>query len=196
VLHEWYGERVPKMGLAAENGFFWRWNSQGRNEHEWIKLLHIVDFCWIESVKDIMQSYLEKTEGAVVEEKESMIVWNYEDTDPDFGNWQAKELSQNLEQFFFSLPIEISHGKKCLEVVPKDLNKNKLVKLIFSTIARKFPIDFILYVGDDPQSEKVFSYLNSRKQHHSKYLAGFAPVYSCTIGRKATQAKYYLSDQQ
>mmetsp|Transcript_22140 Transcript_22140/g.21355 ORF Transcript_22140/g.21355 Transcript_22140/m.21355 type:complete len:134 (+) Transcript_22140:1-402(+) len=93
VLHDWYGEKVPKMGLAAENGFFWRWNSELRNEHEWIKLLQIVDFCWIESVKDIMQSYLEKTEGALIEEKESMIVWNYEDTDPDFGNWQAKELS-------------------------------------------------------------------------------------------------------
>ena len=43
--------------------------------------------CWIESVKDIMQSYTEKTDGAFIEEKESMIVWNYKDTDPEFGNW-------------------------------------------------------------------------------------------------------------
>ncbi len=43
--------------------------------------------CWIESVKDIMQSYTEKTDGAFIEEKEAMIVWNYRDTDPEFGNW-------------------------------------------------------------------------------------------------------------
>ncbi len=70
-----------------------------------------------------MQSYTEKTDGALIEEKESMIVWNYQDADPEFGNWQAKELTQHLEQFFFNLPIEITHGKKTLEVVPKDLNK-------------------------------------------------------------------------
>ena len=44
-----------------------------------------------------MQSYTEKTDGALIEEKESMIVWNYQDADPEFGNWQAKELTQHLE---------------------------------------------------------------------------------------------------
>lgn len=34
-----------------------------------------------------MQSYTEKTDGAYIEEKESMIAWNYHDTDPEFGNW-------------------------------------------------------------------------------------------------------------
>jgi trehalose-6-phosphatase len=34
-----------------------------------------------------MQSYTEKTDGAFIEEKESMIVWNYKGTDPEFGNW-------------------------------------------------------------------------------------------------------------
>jgi trehalose-6-phosphatase len=41
----------------------------------------MTDFRWIESVKDIMRTYSEKTEGAFIEEKESMIVWNYRDTD-------------------------------------------------------------------------------------------------------------------
>jgi len=26
-MHNWYAEKAPKLGLAAENGFFWRWNS-------------------------------------------------------------------------------------------------------------------------------------------------------------------------
>lgn len=34
-----------------------------------------------------MQSYTEKTDGTFIEEKESMIAWNYQDTDPEFGNW-------------------------------------------------------------------------------------------------------------
>jgi trehalose-6-phosphatase len=72
----------------------------------------------MESVKDIMQSYTEKTDGAFIEEKESMIVWNYRDTDPEFGNWQAKEMTSHLEHVFCHLPIEIVHSKQALEVVP------------------------------------------------------------------------------
>ena len=70
-----------------------------------------------------MQSYTEKTDGAFIEEKETMIVWNYKDTDPEFGNWQAKELTSHLEHVFCNLPIEIVHGKKCLEVIPNSLKK-------------------------------------------------------------------------
>lgn len=27
LMHQWYNIRSPKLGLAAENGFFWRWTS-------------------------------------------------------------------------------------------------------------------------------------------------------------------------
>lgn len=70
-----------------------------------------------------MQSYTEKTDGAFIEEKESMIVWNYKDTDPEFGNWQAKELTSHLEHVFCNLPIEVVHGKKNLAVIPDQLKK-------------------------------------------------------------------------
>ena len=96
----------------------------------WLQLINLTDFCWIETVKDIMKSYTEKTDGAFIEEKESMIVWNYKDTDPEFGSWQAKELTSHMEQLFSNLPIEIVHGKKSLEVIPSQLKKAKLVKLI------------------------------------------------------------------
>lgn len=46
------------------------------------------------------------------------------------------------------------------------------MKLLFETIAKKFPVDFVLYFGDDNGSEKVFQYLNSRKHQHSRFLAG------------------------
>lgn len=49
---------------------------------------------WIESVRDIMKSFSEKTDGACIEEKESFIVWNYKDSDQELGKWQAKELTQ------------------------------------------------------------------------------------------------------
>ena len=40
-----------------------------------------------------MKTYTKKTDGAVIEEKEAGIVWNYKGTDPEFGEHQANELS-------------------------------------------------------------------------------------------------------
>lgn len=114
------------MGLAAENGFFWRLDSKDKTEHQWIKLLKTSDFCWIESVKEIMQTYTEKTDVAYIEEKETMIVWNYKDSDPEFGNWQAKELTSHLEHVFCNLPIEIVQGKRQLEVIHNQVKKVSL----------------------------------------------------------------------
>ena len=31
----------------------------------------------------------ESTDGTFIEERESSLVWNYRDADPDFGSWQV-----------------------------------------------------------------------------------------------------------
>lgn len=33
LLHKWYAQSCPQLGLAAENGFFWRLDSIDKNEH-------------------------------------------------------------------------------------------------------------------------------------------------------------------
>ena len=57
------------------------------------------------------------------------------------------------------------------------------------------PIDYLMYIGDDPQNEKAFNYVQqlSQKKVWNKHLTSNAAIYACTIGRKVTQANYYLS---
>lgn len=119
------------MGVAAEHGFFYRPKTQNFSEEEWLRLLKQTEFMWIESVRDIMKSYTEKTDGACIEEKESFIVWNYKDSDQELGKWQAKELTQQLEHIFSYLLIEVVQGKQCLEVIPKQLKRVRFRYLTF-----------------------------------------------------------------
>ena len=42
-MHQWYSKKAPKLGLAAENGFFWRWTSLNKTDKEWTKLIEIDD---------------------------------------------------------------------------------------------------------------------------------------------------------
>jgi trehalose-6-phosphatase len=59
----------------------------------------------------------------------------------------------------------------------------------------KKPIDFLMYIGDDLQSEQVFQHLNQlKKQPKSEaLLTKEATILTCTIGRRVTQANYFLS---
>lgn len=43
LMHQWYSQACPNLGLAAENGFFWRLDSKEKNEHHWAKLLKTTD---------------------------------------------------------------------------------------------------------------------------------------------------------
>lgn len=99
-MHKWYSKKAPKLGLAAENGFFWRWSSHNQSEKDWNKLIEIDDFGWINQVRLLMMAYKNKTEGSFIEEKESSIIWNYKNTDFEFGQMQAKELRQQIHDVF------------------------------------------------------------------------------------------------
>jgi trehalose-6-phosphatase len=52
-----------------------------------------------------------------------------------------------------------------------------------------------MYIGDDLQSEQVFQHLNQlKKQPKSEaLLTKEATILTCTIGRRVTQANYFLS---
>ena len=63
--------------------------------------------------------------------------------------------------------------KTSVQVVPQELKKEKLVKALLDQQIEKemqqnqtryakpdIPLDFILYIGDDGQTEQVFKYLN------------------------------------
>lgn len=84
-MHKLYSKKAPKLGLAAENGFFWRWNSINKNESEWNQLVEVEDFDWIAQIRLLMKAYQNKTEGSFILEKDSCIIWDYRDLDLEFG---------------------------------------------------------------------------------------------------------------
>lgn len=59
------------------------------------------DFTWKRIAFELMKQYSRRTQGSYIENKGSALVWQYRDSDPEFGLWQAKELSQHLLEFMF-----------------------------------------------------------------------------------------------
>ena len=115
-----------------------------------------------------MNQYKEKTEGSFIEEKDSCIIWNFSNTEFEYGQMQARELKHQILNIFEHLPIDIIETRCTIQVVPKELKKEKLVRNIFERGTENKPlIDFIFYIGDDLQTEQLFRYLNriQKKQH-------------------------------
>ena len=53
-LHHLFAQSAPKMGLAAENGFFYRVNSDNKGEKEWNKLIKVNDFLWMDTILNVV----------------------------------------------------------------------------------------------------------------------------------------------
>jgi trehalose-6-phosphatase len=63
--------------------------------------------------------YRETTDGSTIEDRETVLVWNYEDADPDFGSCQAKELVDHLESVLANEPVSVKTTPHSVEVKPQ-----------------------------------------------------------------------------
>lgn len=73
----------------------------------------------MQMAEPVMKSYTEATDGSCIEMKESALVWQYRDADPDFGFSQAKEMLDHLESVLANEPVAVKSGQFIVEVKPQ-----------------------------------------------------------------------------
>lgn len=78
-----------------------------------------VECRWKQIADPVMKHYTDATDGSVIEDKETAMVWCYEDADPDFGSCQAKELLDHLESVLANEPVTVKSGQNIVEVKPQ-----------------------------------------------------------------------------
>jgi len=145
---------IRNLGMSAEHGFLIKYPGG-----VWINCESETDLSWKKDVEEIFNFYTERTQGSFVEQKKCAITWHYRLADPDYGAFQAKECQNHIENSVLSkYPIEILHGKKCLEVRPLSVNKGEIVRQLINV---HLDCDFVLCVGDDRTDEDMFKALAS-----------------------------------
>ncbi|KAJ1439038.1 Trehalose-phosphatase [Sesbania bispinosa] len=179
ILSAWF-DQCENLGIAAEHGYFLRWGQQSTWEMNHIS----ANFSWKSIAEPLLRLYTEATDGSDIETKESALVWNYHNVDPDFGSWQAKQLLDHLESLLANEPVVVKKGKHIIEIQPQE---------VLSTMTRngKLP-DFVLSIGDDRSDEDMFEGLLTKAYGGTSSPA--PEIFSCTVGQKPSKAKYYLDD--
>lgn len=158
MMEGWFGS-VPRLGLAAERGFFYKmpFNTGG----QWHCMVQRPDYTWKSFAFEIMRNFVKRTQGSFIENKGSALVWQYRDADPHFGSWQAKELSSHLKELLIGYDLEIMEGKGYVEVKVSGVNKGVAVTKALTKVSQSFgEVDFILCIGDDRSDEDMFEVVN------------------------------------
>nr|POE67086.1 alpha,alpha-trehalose-phosphate synthase [udp-forming] 6 [Quercus suber] len=180
---------IENLGIAAEHGYFLRL----KRDVEWETCGPVAECSWKQIAEPVMKLYTETTDGSTIEDKETSLVWSYEDADPDFGSCQAKELLDHLESVLANEPVTVKSGQNTVEVKPQGVSKGLVAKRLLSIMQEKGPSpDFVLCIGDDRSDEDMFEVITSSMAGPS--IAPMAEVFACTVGKKPSKAKYYLDD--
>ncbi|CAM9278203.1 unnamed protein product [Laminaria digitata] len=148
----------------------------------WILRSHNADLSWRSEVLAILENFTGRTPGSFLELKDSGLTWHFQDTDPDFGQTQAKNLQLHFEQMLANEQVRVVMAplKKYIVIQPSRINKGKALLTILHDDALGF--DLILGVGDERTDEDMFDVLQGSQ------------CFTCTVGMKISKAQYYVED--
>ncbi len=165
ILDEWFGD-LP-VGLVAEHGALIK---QVGSEWE-ATVPH--DTSWKETVRQVLEYYVDRTPGSFIEEKEYSIVWHYRNVDPELAELRANELKDTLSGIIQGSKLSVLQGSKVIEIRHADVSKGRAVRKWLSS--RDW--GFIFAAGDDWTDEDMFAVLPST-------------AYSVKVGIEATKARF------
>jgi trehalose 6-phosphate synthase/phosphatase len=168
TLQQWFGH-LP-VHLVAEHG---AWIKNG--ESAWYTLEELDD-SWKEDIRVILNQFVERTPGSMVEEKSYSLVWHYRKADLGLAEVRTRELLSRLGTVAGPLNLQVLQGSKVIEVKNTGIHKGRAALHLLEA----FPHDFILALGDDWTDEYLFKSMSME-------------TYTIKVGIRATAARYCIS---
>jgi trehalose 6-phosphate synthase/phosphatase len=167
TFEQWFGNH--HYTLIAEHG---AWIKEVEGKWHERKAMH---GNWKENILPVLESYVDRTPGSLVEQKSHSVVWHYRKADIELGELRALELKEDISNIILNQDLEILEGNKVIEVKVAGVNKGTAASEYL--LNKKF--DFILGVGDDWTDEYLFQDLPPDS-------------YSIKVGTDKSVAKYYV----
>lgn len=158
--------------LVAEHGVWLK-----KSNSNWKKSQNLQND-WMQSIRPILENFVDRTPGSFLEEKEYSLVWHYRKVAPGLSEIRANELTNVLRSLLLNSNVVVMQGSKVLEVKNGSITKGNAV----STLLNK-NYDFIFSIGDDWTDEFMFKQL---------------PDSSITVkvGNSETSARYFVENQE
>ncbi|MEO1010700.1 MAG: bifunctional alpha,alpha-trehalose-phosphate synthase (UDP-forming)/trehalose-phosphatase [Bacteroidota bacterium] len=163
---------LPKgYNMIVEHGV---WISK---DGEPFRMLENVKNDWMQKIRPVLESFVDRTPGSFIEEKNYSLAWHYRKTDPDFGSLRATELNTVLTSLIGNDDISVLNGNKVMEVKSSNVNKGRATVRVLG----EDDYDFVFAIGDDWTDEFMFQELPE-------------DTVTVKVGQHKTQAKYFVEN--
>jgi len=160
-----------KYNMIVEHGV---WIS---NKGASFRMLENVKNDWMEKIRPVLESFVDRTPGSFIEEKNYSLAWHYRKTDPDFGNLRATELNTVLTSLIANDDLSVLNGNKVMEVKSSNVNKGRATVRVLG----EDNYDFVFAMGDDWTDEFMFQELPN-------------DTITVKVGQQKTQAKFFVEN--
>jgi trehalose 6-phosphate synthase/phosphatase len=160
-----------RLEIIAEHGA-WLRNGAG----EW-RLLKPLARAWKAHLAPLIQLYVDRVSGSLLEEKDYSLAWHYRRADPELGAMRAKELIDELVSYTANFDVQVLEGKKVVEVRNSGVNKGAAARECVASVEP----DFIFAAGDDQTDEDLFRALPKS-------------AFTVRVGIPHSHASYHLRD--
>ena len=164
-LETWF--EGHKLNLIVEHGVWIK-----KYQKEWKMLSNTTD-AWKPSIRPTLETFVDRTPGSFIEEKNYSLVWHFRKAEPEQGELRANELKDELTTIIANHNLEILEGNKVIEVKSGGINKG----VAAMQFLQNQNFDFIFAVGDDWTDEYMFRELPES-------------AHTIKVGLKHTAAKY------
>jgi trehalose 6-phosphate synthase/phosphatase len=167
TLEKWLGNH--RVNLIVEHGV-WLKKIGG----DW-QMLDNINSSWKPVIRPILESFVDRTPGTFIEEKNYSLVWHYRNSVPEQGELRANELKDELRNMIANHNLEIMEGNKVIELKAGGINKG----VAAMRFLRENKYDYIIAIGDDWTDEYMFRELPET-------------AVTIKVGLKSTAASYKL----
>ncbi len=185
-------ERVPGLGIIAENGCLMR----GFMSDEWVAFADLDKMSeWKNSVKTMLQYYRERIEGCRVEERHCPLIFRYDKAcDKQTAARLAGECANHINDACSNQRVHAIPIDKAVLIEPIDWSKGSAAAHILDGLkghnskeTGQFP-DFLLVAGNDREDEVIFRWAN--KLAATNVIRNVTTV---TVGKRNTEAMATLT---
>jgi trehalose 6-phosphate synthase/phosphatase len=170
TFDHWFAQKP--YHLITDHGVWMRQNQQ------WTAL-EILKTEWMDNIKPILESFVDRTPGTFIEAKQYSLAWHYRTADPELAQIRTMELKTVLTSMVANNNLSILSGNKVIEIKSSSVNKGRAANQLFM----KNEYDFILIIGDDWTDEDMFE----AAPHHATTIK---------VGHSKTKAKYKIKSPE
>ncbi|TRZ43706.1 bifunctional alpha,alpha-trehalose-phosphate synthase (UDP-forming)/trehalose-phosphatase [Robertkochia solimangrovi] len=163
----WFGNH--DYNLITDHGVWLR-----RKHKDW-EALERLKTDWMVNIRPILESFVDRTPGTFIEEKQYSLAWHYRKADPELAQIRTIELNTVLTSLISNNDLTVLNGNKVMEIKSSSVNKGRAASRLLS----EKNYDFTFAIGDDWTDEYMFDELPK-------------DAYTVKVGFVKTKAKYYV----